>query len=365
MFRRGAVMKIGIKVIWFGALAMLLASCDGHDQAQAPAPQTVKAVQAATQTYSTRSAITGEVKARIQSELSFRVSGRIVERFVDVGTRVKAGEILARIDRQEQQADVEVARATVSSAEAQLTQASLASARQSSLFKNQVTTRASYDSAEEALLTAQGTLDAARAQLATATDALSFTELRADADGVITARSAEAGQVAQAAQSIFTLAHDGPRDAAFNVYESLFLEKSAGMVDISSLSTPARKMSAPVREVSPTIDSVTGTIRVKVGIDDGGDDFPLGAAVVGTFSTLPRQAFLLPWSSMASARGKPAVWVVDPTSQIVSMKPVEVAEYQAETFAVSTGLQPGDLVVVEGTKFLRPGQHVAVSSEIK
>lgn len=358
-------MGICRSLIWLATSAAILSSCGEKGGDHSAASQEVRTVSAELSGYASNTALTGEVRARIQSELSFRVSGRVTERSVDVGSKVKAGDVLARIDPQEQQADLDVAIASLHSAEAQLMQAKLASDRQKSLFANQVTTRASYDSAQEALLTAQGTLDSAQAQVGTARDALSFTELRADADGVITARNTEVGQVAQAAQSVFTLAHDGPRDAVFNVFESLFLQKSNTDVQVGLLSSPARRISAPIREVSPTIDSATGTIRVKVGLDESGDSMPLGAVVVGTFTAQSRQAILLPWSAMTSSGGKPAVWVVDPSSQTVSMKKVDVAEYQTGRFAVSSGLEPKDLVVVEGGKFLRSGQQVSTVPEAK
>jgi RND family efflux transporter MFP subunit len=356
-------MEISKNLIWLTMSAIVLSSCGEKDKNQAAAPQAVQTAETKLTSYTTDTAVTGEVKARIQSELSFRASGRITERSVDVGSRVKAGQILAKIDPEEQLADVDVATASLQAAEAQLTQSQLAFDRQKSLFSSQVTTRASYDAAQESLLTAQGTIDAARAQLETAKDALSFTELRADADGVITARSAEVGQVAQAAQSVFTLAHDGPRDAVFNVFESLFLQKSASEIQVSLLSNPAIHTAAPLREISPTIDATTGTIRVKAALDQSGETMPLGAAVVGVFTAQSRQAILLPWSAMASSAGDPAVWVLDSASKTVTMKKIDVAEYQTGRFAVSGGLAPNELVVVEGGKFLRPGQVVSATSK--
>ncbi|MFS8054108.1 efflux RND transporter periplasmic adaptor subunit [Rhizobium sp. BR 317] len=345
------------------ALTLALSSCDQNDKQAKQVPQSVRTVEAALSKPTAKTTVTGEVKARIESELSFRVSGRIVERNVDVGAKVKAGDLLAKIDPQEQQADVDVATASLQAAEAQLTQAQLADARQESLFKNQVTTRAAYDAARETLLTAQGTEEAAKAQLETAKDALSYTELRADADGIITERNAEVGQVAQAAQSVFTLAHDGPRDAVFNVFESLFLkERPDKQVEVALISNAARRVSATVREISPTIDGTTGTIRVKVGLENGAS-MPLGAAVTGTFSMPSAEAIVLPWGAMASAGGQPAVWVVDPATSEVSLRKVQVAEYDTGQFAVSAGLKPHEIVVAEGGKFLRPGQHVDHSQE--
>jgi RND family efflux transporter MFP subunit len=308
---------------------------------------------------SSSDSITGEIDARVQSDLSFRVSGRITERLADVGTPVKAGQVLARIDPAEQEADLAVAKATLQSAQAVEVQSRLAFERQQSLFKTQVTTKASLDQAQETLLTAQGTTKSAEALLETSQDALSYTELRADADGVITARNAEVGQVAQAASAMFTLAHDGPRDAVFKVYESLFLKnKMVDKVTITLLSDPSRNVEASVREISPTIDPATGTIKVKVGLE-GPASMPLGAAVAGTFHSATQQAIELPWSAMASKVGHPAVWVVDPSSSKVSIHSIDVSTYGTGKFGVSVGVAAGDLVVVNGTKFLRPGQVVS------
>ncbi|OLP57727.1 efflux transporter periplasmic adaptor subunit [Xaviernesmea oryzae] len=341
-----------------------LSACSQPDDNKTVEQRTVEITETALADYAPTTAVTGEIKARIQSELSFRVSGRITERLVDVGSKVTKGEVLARIDPREQTADVDVAQASLQAADAQLTQAQLDFNRQKNLFTSGVTSRARLDQAQEALLVAQATVESARTQLDVARDAQSYTELKADADGVITARNAEVGQVAQAAQSIFTLAHDGPRDAVFNVFESLFLQKPDDAVAVSLLSDPTLKVMAPVREISPTIDSATGTIRVKVGLDTAGRELPLGAPVVGTFTGQKRQAILLPWNAIASDGGAPAVWVVDPKTSVVSMKRIEVAEYETGRFAVSSGLAPKEQVVVDGAKFLLPGKTVSVSKEV-
>ena len=166
--------------------------------------------------------LTGEVQARFRADLSFRVSGRVVARFADVGAHVEAGDVLARLDPAEQQADVDAATAAEAAAEAQLRVASATFERQKTLIAEGFTTRVAFDNAQEGLRNAEASLEAAKAQLGTAKDALSYTELRAGASGVITARSLEAGQVVQAAQPVFTLAQDGDRDAVFDVYESIF-----------------------------------------------------------------------------------------------------------------------------------------------
>ena len=155
----------------------------------------------------------------------------MIARYADVGQHVEAGETLAKVDPAEPQADLDAANASVASAEALLKQTSAAFDRQKSLMDAGFATRSNFDAAQQNLKTAQSALAQAKAQAASATDALSYTELRAEVPAIITAREIEIGQVAQAAQAAFTLAQDGPRDAVFNVFESIFLLKPRGKRD--------------------------------------------------------------------------------------------------------------------------------------
>ncbi len=345
------------------ASVTVLASCGKEEEAVQPAHRLVDVVVVAEQAREQGATITGDVRARVQSDISFRVGGKIIERLVDVGMPVKAGQLLARIDPQEQQADLEIAQASLQSAEAQRVQAQQNFDRQSRLFQTHVTSRSSLDAAQEALLTAQSAVHSAQANLEVAKDALSYTDLRADADGVITARSAEVGQVTQAAQTVFTLAHDGSRDAVFGVYESLFLGRTLeDKVSVTLLSDRSRKVDANIREISPTIDASTGTIRVKVGLN-GDRSMPLGAAVAGFFRFKSEKVISLPWSAMASKDGHPAIWVVNPQTSQVEMRMIEIADHQTGQFVVRSGLAPGDIVVSGGAKFLRANEIVTYQKE--
>jgi RND family efflux transporter MFP subunit len=190
---------------------------------------------------------------------------------------------------------------------------------------------------------------------------LTHTELRADADGVVTTRNAEIGQVAQAAQTVFILAHDGPRDAVFDVFEALFLRNQPDSeISVSLLSDPSKKIVAGIREISPTIDATTGTIRVKVGLGERGQLMPLGTIVSGVFKYRSREVIILPWSAMASLGGQPAVWLIDPLTHRVSLRKVTVSDYETGQYSVSRGLKPKDLVVIEGGKLLKPDQTVSI-----
>lgn len=161
--------------------------------------------------------LTGEISARVQSDLSFRLSGQVIERKVDVGANVQAGEVLARLDPKVQQDDVEGAAAAVQAAEAKLRQVASAFERQKALLKDGFTTQREFDQAEQEDRSAQAMLDSAKAQLASARDQLAQTVLRAPSAGVITARNVEVGQVVQPSQPSFVLAQEGPRDAVINV----------------------------------------------------------------------------------------------------------------------------------------------------
>lgn len=309
--------------------------------------------------------LTGEVRAQVQSELSFRVAGRIIERNAEVGMHVAADQVLARIDPEEQRANLTAAEAAVAAAEAQLRQASSTLDRQKALMVRGYTTRRDYDSAEEAFRTARGSVDSAKAQLTSVKDQFVQTELRAGIAGVITARSAEVGQVVQAAQSVFTIAEDGGRDAVFNIPERSFIDPPSGKtpVDLSLLSDPGVHAAGKVREVSPSVDTSTGTVKVKIAIVDPPPEMELGAAVVGSGSFRTRKAFVLPWSALSTKDGKPAVWIVDPRTKAVTPKPVDIDRYVSGSVVVSAGLQDGDIVVTGGAQLLHPDQIVAMAEE--
>jgi RND family efflux transporter MFP subunit len=302
--------------------------------------------------------LTGDVQARFSADLSFRVSGRVIARLVDVGAHVNAGDVLARIDPTEQQADLDAATANVAAAESQVRVAASTFERQKTLISNGYTTRVAYNQAEEGLRNAEGSFEVAKAQLGTSKDALGYTELRTNAAGVITARNLEVGQVAQAAQLAFTVAQDGDSDAVFDVYESIFFREPDDKIVLTLLSDRNVTAAGRVREVSPTIDPKSATVRVKVAIENPPAAMTLGAAVAGTARWKPVEQIALPWSALMAMGSVPAVWVVDPGTGTVSLKPVTVDSYGTGTVVIKGGLQPGERVVVDGGKLLSLGQSV-------
>lgn len=335
-----------------------LAGCSPGEQAPQKEARHVETVVVKAAQVSGTISTTGEISARIQSDLSFRVSGRIIERTVDVGDRVKAGQVLARIDAEEQRADLQVAIANLNSAQALETQARQAFDRQAGLSATGAIARATLDDSRESLLTAQASVQSAQALLDTARDTLGQTSLTADADGIVIARNAEVGQVAQAAQSVFILAHDGPRDAVININEIALLGHELEDVAEVMLLSGGATYKATVREVSPTIDTTTGTIRVKLALKDA-PDAPLGSGVMVTARYKPETLIELPWSAMTSYGGRPAVWKVDPKTHAVSLHTVTVGTYSSERFSTESGVTEGEIVVSNGTKFLSNGKIVS------
>lgn len=314
--------------------------------------------------YTPSLSLTGVIAARNSNNMSFRVGGRVAERKVEIGQHVTPDTVLASIDPQEQESDLRSADANLYAAQAQLRQAQATFDRQKTLFSRGYTTRRDYDDAEQALRVSQSSVESAQSQQADAKDKLSYTELRAGVSGIITARSVEAGQVVQAAQTVFTIAEDGDRDAVFNVDETLVAgNKAAPKVTISLLANSDITAQGEVREVSPVVDPASGSVRVKVGIPETPPEMPLGAAITGTISIDRGEAVVLPWQALSSTGGKPAVWTVDPATGIVAVQPIDVLSYDSGVVVINGGLEAGAHVVTAGTQLLRPGQTVEIASE--
>lgn len=306
-------------------------------------------------------ALSGQIQARVQSNISFRLNGKVVERRVDTGDHVTKGQVLAVLDPVEQKADVDNAKAALNSAEALLQQANTTFERQKTLLNSGYTTRASFDSAEASLKTNQALVDSARASLGTTTEQLSYTDLKANSDGIVVSRSVEVGEVVQTGETVFVVAEDGPRDAVFNIFESLLTRPPKNnSVDVVLQSDPSVHASGEVREVSPTIDPATSTVKVKIGLTSTPPAMTLGAAVIGRARWDETPAIVLPWSALFEWQGKPAVWLVDDKG-LVSPKIVSVARFATGTFTVSEGLDGSERVVTAGIQFLFPGQKVVVT----
>ncbi len=342
-------------------ILLIAAALAGCDKKPTPAAQVrpVRTVTVGRAADGETVSLTGQVRAKDQVSLAFRLDGRMIKRPVNVGDNVKAGEIVAQLDPQNQQNELRTAQANLASAEAALTQARLTFGRQQQLLASGWTPRAKFDEAQQAFLSAQAKVDAAHAQVGIAQDQLSYTVLFADAPGVVTATGAEPGEIVHAGQTIVNVARQGGRDAVFDVSEQLNRTGPRDpVVQIALTNDPSVRATGRVREVSPQADSATRTFQVKVGIIDPPPAMQLGSTVTGSIKLSAPSGLPVPPSALTEADGRPAVWVVDPTSQTVSLRNVDVSRYDPADVVVSRGLSVGEIVVTAGVQTLHPGQKV-------
>ena len=311
--------------------------------------------------YAASVTLTGDVQARVQTELSFRVGGKIIQRMVDVGDRVSARQVLAKLDPKDLQTNVDSAQAQVVAEQARVKQTAAAFVRQQKLLPKGYTSQSEFDSAQAALRSSQSALSAAQAQLANAKDQLSYTSLIADAPGIITERQAEVGQVVQATAPIFKLARDGERDAVFNVYESLLSERPADRsIVVSLLDNPNIKTTGTVREITPAVSAQSGTVQVKVTLDSLPQGMQLGSVVSASAKGSGKSAVELPWSALTKNISDPAVWIVDDKGE-AQLHNVTVGRYLTGNVIISEGLSGGEKVIVAGGQLLHPGIKVEVA----
>jgi len=306
--------------------------------------------------------LTGQVRAKDQAGLAFRLDGRMIARPVNLGDVLAAGQIIARLDPQIQQSSLRSAQANLSSVEAQLKEAHITLWREQELLKNGWTSRAKFDKAQHSFETLQAQADAARAQVRIAQEQLSYTVLFTDGPGAVTAVGAEPGEVVRAGGTIVQVARDGGRDAVFDVPEQLIRTGPRDrLVEIALTNDPQVKTTGRVREVAPQADAASRTYQVKVGITDPPEAMRLGATVTGRITLSAPPGVEIPASALTKTSEGPAVWVVDPQSQTVALRSVDVIRYDPATIVISKGLETGDRVVTAGAQTLRPAQKVQLA----
>jgi RND family efflux transporter MFP subunit len=310
--------------------------------------------------------LTGRIEAQDEVTLGFRIGGRIKQNDLKLGDRVKPGQVLARLESQNEMNALRTAQANLAAAQGQLTQARNHFERMDTLLRDGWTTRARHDEATSALQSAQSRVDDAQAQLKSAHDLVSFTELKADAPGVVTATGPRAGEVVQAGQTIVTLARRDGRDAVFDVPAQLMHSAPPDPeVTVSLADDPAVTAVGRVREVAPQADPVTRTFKVKVGLTDAPEAMRLGATVNGSIEMDATSAIEIPATALTKLNGQPAVWIVDPSSLTVAMRNIDVLRYEPATVAVSGGLDAGEVVVTAGVQALHPGQKIRILESVQ
>ena len=342
------------------AMLTLLAACRAAEEPPPADVRPVRAISVEKQPGGDVVSLTGHVYAQEEVALAFRVGGRLVERSVNVGDRIQPGQLIGRLESVTAENAVQTARANLAAATAQAADARLDFERQQALLARGVAPRAVFDRALKARQAADARVDAARAQLDTAREQLTYTELFADSAGAVTARGAEPGEVVAAGQMVVRVARKGGRDAVFQVPPRV-IEAAAGLdpeVTVALTSDPGVRTTGRVREVSPQADPVTRTFEVKVGLTAPPEAMRLGSTVTGTIRLGGGSGITIPASALTSANGSPAVWLVDAKTNTVSLQNIEVLRFGVSDVSVGEGLAPDDLVVTAGVQTLRPGQKV-------
>ncbi len=343
------------------ATAALLAACSPA----APPAEPVRAVKLMTVgvgALQARQEYSGEVRARVETRMGFRVAGKIVQRHAELGQRVQAGQVLAQLDPQDYQLAAAAARAQLSSAQTQFDLAAAEFKRFAALKEQNFISGAELERREASLKAAQSTLEQARAQASSQGNQAGYTRLVADVAGVVTGIEAETGQVVAAGSPVVRIAQDGPRDVVFAVPEDKVAQIRPGQSVAVRLWAGGAPLQGRVREVSASADPVTRTYMVKAGVE-GAEAPPLGSTV----HVLPEavghagvQAIKLPTTALRQEGQATAVWVYEPGTSTVRSQVVQIATADGNEAVVAGGLAPGMQVVSTGVHVLTPGQKVVV-----
>ncbi len=352
------------RTILLAVLVATLVAC-AKQEVEAPAPRQVIAQVVGAKPSASANVYSGEVRARYENDLAFRVAGKVVARFVDVGATVRKGESLARLDPQDAQLGVESARSQLAGAEADHELAKAELKRYRDLYAKNFVSQAVLDARETTFNTTKARLEQAHAQLATARNQSSYTTLVAEADGVITAVNVEAGQVVSAGQAVMRFARPEEKEVAISVPESRLGElREAGKILIAVWAAPDRPYLGRVREIAPNADPATRTFAAKISFVAPDAAVKLGmTANVALGERTAGEVITLPLTALAQVEGKPSVWVVDPHTSTINLRPVAIGAYREDGVVVRDGLRVGEVVVTAGVHKLLTGETVRVVSE--
>lgn len=308
---------------------------------------------------------TGVVEARVQSDLGFRVGGKILVRAVDAGQRVRKGQILMRLDSVDLELASTAQQANVEAARARYTQAKADETRSATLLKSSAVSRQEYDSAQAMLKSSKAQLEAAEAQARVSNHSSEYAVLSADADGVIVRTLSEPGQVVSAGHTVIQLAHDGPREALINLPEGV--RPGLGTTAPARLYGQDKTYQATLRQLSEAADPTSRTFEARFVLEGDAASTPLGSTVTITLltkQTSGNQPVRVPIGAVHDRGIGPGVWIVDDKSE-VKFCAVDIASIGKEDVVLSRGVQVGEKLVALGAHLLHEGQVVNQSAEEK
>jgi RND family efflux transporter MFP subunit len=341
------------------ALVISLAGCRGGEDDMKGEVRPVRTVTIESRDSSGKIALTGRIQSQSEVNQAFRLDGQLLERTVEIGDNVKKGQLLARLDSQNEESGLQSAQAQLIAAQVLLVDARNNFVRMRNLVADAAVSRADFDNAEAVLKTSEARVKSVQSQVELAQNRLSFTRLNADVSGVVTARGPDAGEVVSAGRMIVQIARVGALDAVFDVPASMkdAVTRNA-LISVFLTSDPKVVAEGRVREVSPRADPVTGTFAVRIALLNPPEAMRLGSTVTGRVQLNSVPAIQIPALALFRAEGGSAVWVVDPKTLTVSARAIAVQANDSEWVRVQSGLNPGDVIVTAGVQALRPGQKV-------
>jgi len=341
------------------ALLSLLAACT--DQATSATPKAERPVQVEHVAFAPQDAIrefVGVVRARHETDLGFRVAGKMMTRSINVGDSVHAGDVVAQLDPQDLDLQVESAQAELAAATSNLADAAAEEARYANLKLRAAVAAADYDHKKAAKDEAVGRLERARRALDLASNQRAYAQLKVDVAGVITATLAEPGQVVALGQPVARLAHHGEMEALVALPETWLGEARKSDAAVTLWSDPGRSLKARLRELSPQADATTRTYAARFTIENPDDAVALGmTATVKLSHPATAQVAKLPLSAILNRGSGPAVYLVD-QSGALELRPVSVASFTENVALVTAGIADGDRVVTLGVQKLVAGTQV-------
>ena len=341
-------------------LALVMAACSPAEPESDTSPRPALVVQPGTGD-ALRDIYPGEVRARYEPELAFRIGGKISRRMVTVGDRVEAGQPLAELNAEDVRLELDAARARLASARSDQRLARSELERYRTLLERQVISQSQFDSVESRAEASDAQLEQARAQLKVAGNQADYAVLEAPETGVIAQRLAEAGQVVAAGQAVFVLAVDGDREVVIDLPEQDVKRFQVGdEVAIELWSRPGEPFPGRIRELAPAADPSSRTFEARVAFDNDTADAELGqsARVLVDHANGGADVLTVPLAAVTADQGESFVWVVNPDDATLVKTPVRTGAYREDRVPVLEGLSADDWVVAAGTQVLREGQKV-------
>jgi multidrug efflux system membrane fusion protein len=354
-------------IVLISAFTLLVLSACGHKDVAADPPRPALVVHPGPLDLSAQ-AFAGDVRARQESPLSFQIGGHLVRRLVDMGVRVKKGQVLAELDPGDVGLQVEAARAQLTTAQADLQLALAERDRYRALASRQVVSRSQLDTTENTWKAAAARVQQASAQLDVARNQAGYASLRAPADGVIAQRQAEAGQVVTPGQAIFTLAADGDREVQISIPEQRIAAFKVGQpVQVELWTQPGKLIPGRIRELSPAADAQARTFAARVELP-AGTTVDLGQSARVYAIDANSAGLSVPLAAVFAKNGSPALWILTPDAHATAadgasigtlhLQPVQLGPYGEERVPVLSGIKSDDWILAAGVHLVREGQKV-------